>query len=311
MASGTEWTTDALIASIQRRASFPTGDEAWSSADILALATEAMRDYVLPVIREVHEEFLVATYDISVTSGVTSYRLPKRVAAEALRLVLMSDGNGGFLPMTRVEPEAARKLQIGFYLEDDKLVLSWSPTQATTVRLKYYWRPSKLVLPAAALTIDGVSSETVCTVSEVPNATAITDLSTVDVVGDVPGFRVRAVDAFVVDALGAYPSITLSGVTLQTNGVEIGNYICLAGESCVPQIPAELHPLLAQRVAVKMGEGQGGSAGYEAALAELAQMERRARSLFAERTEGNPRYVHNFYAPGWGRNTIRRQTGSN
>lgn len=306
MATGTEWTTDALLGSIRRRASFPTGDEAWSDTDILALATEAMRDYILPTIREVHEEFLIASHDISVVAGTTSYRLPKRFAAEALRLVLMTDSTGGYVPMTRVEPESARKLQIGFYLEDDKLVTAWTPTQSTTIRVKYYWRPSKLVLITRGFTVSTINTTpTGVNVSETTNG-VLAASSVVDFMGADPGFRIRAIDLSVSD-VSAFPRVDMPSTT----GIEVGNYLCIAGESIVPQIPAELHPLLAQRTAVKLGEGQAGSAGYDAALAELERMEKRARSMFAERTEGNSRYVQNFYAPGWGRNTIRRQTGSN
>lgn len=308
MAYGDEWTTTALLASIRRRACFPTGDEAWSDEDILALATEAMRDYILPVIREVREEFLVGTHDVTVAVGTTGYRLPQRFAAEAIRVVLMSDGLGGFVPMTRVEPENARKLQIGFYLEDDKLVLSWTPTQATTVRLKYYMRPSKLVVASEALTIaNNPGGGTDATVSDASNTAGIAT-GAVDIVSHVPGFRILDMDAL-VSSVASFPDITFQAALAAD--VTAGDFICQPGESPVPQIPAELHPLLAQRTAVKMGEGQSPTEGYTNALRELGEMEKRARSMFAERTEGNPRFVHNFHAPGWGKSTIRRQTGGN
>lgn len=75
--------------------------------------------------------------------------------------------------------------------------------------------------------------------------------------------------------------------------LSVGDYIMKKEEAIVPQIPTELHPILSQRVAVKMLEALGDTEGMRNAQQELERMEYNAMTLIDDRVEGAPLKVTN------------------
>jgi hypothetical protein len=123
----------------------------------------------------------------------------------------------------------------------------------------------------------------------------------VDIIRPLPGFR-----SIVIDTVATFSSATAtfsSGTTI-TNQLAVGDYVCIAGESPMPQLPAELHPLLAQETACACLRASGDSAGLAMAEKERDRLEAIAVGLFAPRTENQPRYVQNKHGVGV---TIRRR----
>lgn len=308
MVATTEWLVDQLIRSVRRRAYMPQNDATFSPADMLEVANEEMRDYMVPFLRDVHEEFLVASLDVTVAAGVASIRLPQRCAGEQLKGVLYDAGSTGvYTPMRRIDStDVASASGVAFYLEDDEIVFTPAPTSALRLRLKYIYRPSRMVLvsdcvqtttPGGYLSLTPGASTTV--------GPRFTDGALVDIVAGQPGFRTLVMDATAVTAVGA--SFIFSTVVPTT--VAVGDYVCLAGESCFPQIPEAAWGLLAQRIAVKLLEGKGGS-NYSMAKMELEGdpstgargLRATALSMLKQRTERNPQFIQNFDAPGWSSN---------
>jgi hypothetical protein len=68
--------------------------------------------------------------------------------------------------------------------------------------------------------------------------------------------------------------------------VSVGDYITLAEETIVPNIPTELHPLLAQRVAVACLEAMGDEQNKQSAERKLKEMEMNANTFLDNRVEG-------------------------
>lgn len=68
--------------------------------------------------------------------------------------------------------------------------------------------------------------------------------------------------------------------------VELGNYVNLAEQTFVPNIPTELHPILAQRVAVACLEALGDEQNKQSAERKLAAMEKDAGTFLDNRVEG-------------------------
>jgi hypothetical protein len=73
--------------------------------------------------------------------------------------------------------------------------------------------------------------------------------------------------------------------------------VCLAGQSPVPQIPPELHPLLAQRVVCKALESLGDAAGFQAAQLKMAEIQQAALPLITPRVDGEPKRFANRNSP--------------
>ena len=68
--------------------------------------------------------------------------------------------------------------------------------------------------------------------------------------------------------------------------VVVGSYITEAEETIVPNMPTELHPILAQRVAVSCLEAMGDEQNKQSAERKLAKMEQDAGTFLDNRVEG-------------------------
>jgi hypothetical protein len=77
----------------------------------------------------------------------------------------------------------------------------------------------------------------------------------------------------------------------------VGDYIMKQEETIIPQLPAELRPILAQRTAVKLLEALGDTEGMRNAQQELERMEHNAMELINNRVEGAPQKVRSNHSP--------------
>lgn len=74
---------------------------------------------------------------------------------------------------------------------------------------------------------------------------------------------------------------------------EAGDYICSQFECIIPQIPSDLHNILAERTVARILESLGDTVGLQTANAKIGQMEARQTTLIDNRVEGSPRKVVN------------------
>ena len=79
--------------------------------------------------------------------------------------------------------------------------------------------------------------------------------------------------------------------------VIVGSYINLAEETFVPNIPTELHPILAQRVAVSCLEAMGDEQNKQSAERKLATMEKDANTFLDNRVEGAHQKIKSRHSP--------------
>lgn len=83
--------------------------------------------------------------------------------------------------------------------------------------------------------------------------------------------------------------------TIQSEGIQYmlaplipGDYICLANECIIPQIPPDLHNGLAERTSARILAALGDQAGLQASNQKIAEIETRQGNLMANRSDGNP-----------------------
>jgi hypothetical protein len=102
------------------------------------------------------------------------------------------------------------------------------------------------------------------------------------------------------DLLGTCDITDITGTDITLDGdigtLAAGDYLCLEGQTCVPQIPVEFHQLLAQRVVCKIYELQGYLDKMKAAQAKLKEMEDALTALITPRTQAAPKVIN----PSWG-----------
>jgi hypothetical protein len=89
----------------------------------------------------------------------------------------------------------------------------------------------------------------------------------------------------------------ISFVATDIPDVIVGSYITLAEETFVPNIPTELHPILAQRVAVSCLEAMGDEQNKQSAERKLAAMEKDAGTFLDNRVEGAVQKIKSRHSP--------------
>lgn len=76
----------------------------------------------------------------------------------------------------------------------------------------------------------------------------------------------------------------------------IGDYVCMQHECIIPQIPNDLHMLLAQRTCARVLDSLGDAQGSQTQMTKIADLEQRQAVLISNRTEGSPKKVFNKHS---------------
>lgn len=292
------WTVEDLIASVKRRAFVPTAQATFQTADFLAIANEELQSYVVPLVISQREDYFIAHLDYALTSGVMEYRLPSRAIGSGLREVSIIDSDGQVNNnFPRVARENLTEADKGYYLDGNVLMLIVeNPTQVVdigqTLRMTYYQRPNTLVSSTLTATIATVTHATNTVTLAAAPPVAFTTGVEYDLINGAPGFEALAID-WQASSVG----VTMVFADPLPTDLAAGDIIGIAGQSSVPQIPADLHPLLAQRCALKVLEGLGDSEGIDKAAGILARMEADAVKMIAPRTTGSAERIVNWSSP--------------
>jgi len=77
----------------------------------------------------------------------------------------------------------------------------------------------------------------------------------------------------------------------------VGDYICLANESIIPQIPSDVHSLLAERTCERMLMSIGDVQGSQISAQKVAQLEKQQSAMVDNRVEGAPLKIVNRFSP--------------
>lgn len=230
-------TSSEIIASALLRSGFPT-DNYFTDPEMLTIINDEMRLVINPLVMKLQEEYFLQDKDYTISSG-GSYRLPKRTLGNKIRDVKLFD-NGEYVNLQRLFEEDRYKGQQGYYLNRNSLTLS-SDLTSGTLRVTYFLTPSRIVLPSSCAQIASIDSATQVTVSALPSSFSLT--TAVDLVQSDGQYDLLEIDKTITGIAGT----TVTFADLPTD-LAVGDYICLAGQSPVPVIPVDLHPVLVQAV---------------------------------------------------------------
>lgn len=296
------YTTDELISQIKRRgmiASTSSSTNTLSTTDLLSFINDEIQTFMVPLIMSTREEFFVTYADQTIAAGTSAYEIPPRAIGAKLKNVTVLNGSD-YVPLERIEPEAITRSPTtangppeGYYLQGNSVVLWPTPSVSGTLRLYYFIRPNRCVVAADCSAITTVGSTTV--VVSTVGTNFGTSAAYYDFVKYKGAFECRAIDQ---SGTRSTTTLTFSGGV--PSNVVVGDYVALAGESPFPQIPIELHPLLAQRVVVRALEATS-DPSVPIHVAEADRMKQAALTMLTPRSEGSSRYVINRNAPGFGR----------
>jgi len=295
-------TSDTLIDSIKRRVTVPTSQVTFEDIDFLALANEEIQIGLLPIILQMHEEYLVYPQNIPLVGGQNAYVIPYRAIGQKLRTIFFQDIQGNLFDMSRIllddvpfyRRRGANNFYNMYYVQGNtvNMVPDVSPSVVGSLATTYYLRPNQLVTSDRIATITAVDfTSGNITVNQVPSILSVT--ATCDFLETTGGHRLRAMDKLPLSLNSGTNIIQFTPSDIPSDLV-VGDIIALSGECYIPQIPDELHSILAERVAARCMEAQGDMGGLQASNTKIQEMEMKSGTLISNRMEGNVMKVVNL-----------------
>lgn len=312
---GFDFTTSNLIDDIKRRTFMPINQITYSDTDILDYADEEIQTGIVPLLMSVREEYLVTYKEDIISTGTIGYDMPERAIAMKLKDVTVIEADSDpsnpveiSIPLIQADQGPTRLLNNypGFFIRDNQLILQ-NPGAFNGKKLRQYYflRRNRLVTTSNAAQITEIgpvgganpllANQVRVTVVPSSFGSSTNFNQTIDIVKNKPGF-----DTLELDVVANFSSntlvVTFTALTAVPTDVVIGDWICLSGESCIPQIPVELMPILAQRVAVKILEGLGDGANLAAAQSKLEKSEKAVLGMLTQRVQGEAKKILNPYS---------------
>lgn len=293
----------SLVDTIKRKAMIPENQSTFQTADFLAFATEEMHTSIVPHVMSMHEEYFVFVETVALVASKSRYAIPYRAMGNKLRDVFYQDTQGNLIEMTRISPDDKSLFQdttvgnqfVFYYLEGGNIVIT--PAVGSSVSgsliMTYFMRPSDLVESSRIGVITAIStgvSTTTYTVNAVP--TGFSTTSKLDLLQAKPGHKIRKIDIYPTSVNTTNKTITFNTSDIDSD-TEIGDHIAFAGECMIPQIPSDLHPMLAQRVAARCLEALGDTQGLTNANAKIQEMEQKSAFIIDNRVQGSNQKVVN------------------
>lgn len=296
------YTADDLITAVKRRGRIP--DDSFTDAEYLSMADEEMSTLLVPLVRSHVVEFFVKETDTSFVINQKDYRIPTRTQSGGLRDVTIVDASSNEFNAAYISLDDHYDFQAGgsvwwrngvaFTVIGDFIRIMPTPTGANNdLRMRFYRRPGRLVLVAAAPKITAIDTGTkTITVGSGLIPSSWTSSSLLDLIQASPNFDSLG------DSLGQQHSgddITFTN-TLPTD-LAVGDYVSLAEESSIVQLPVEFQPILYSAVTVRALESLGEKEA--AALAEtkmLREMDSVSK-IIAPRIDGESQPVINWRSP--------------
>lgn len=303
------YTADELINSVKIRAAIPTSQQTFTNDDFLQLADEELDTKIIPMMFGLRQEYYVTFQDYPLVQGQLRYEMPERAIGNNLRDLVFSNSvpitdNSTLISVDRIEPDQlwarnvdAISYDMKFYLQDNFVYLIKSPNgNVGTLRMVYHERPNRLTVVSNCSRITTCGA-TVQTVDSIPSDwVAGTKLDLIK--GKAP-YRPKQRELEISSIDRDLSTITLTTDISDDDDLSCSDldYLCPTGFTCIPRLPVEVSPYLAQLVAVKCLESLRDQAGAQLAQAKASELQESLKSVLSPRVRGEARKIvaTNFY----------------
>lgn len=314
MVASVDYTVDktslSIVDSVETNALMPLSQNTIDEERIIEMLDEEMRSTVVPLVLAAQEEFYVQNYDQDLVAGTYRYTIPPRAAFATWRDVVLVDPNGNEIAMSELPPEYVKisypvgnlppMYTYGFVLQNDKIII-WPPNSTVPtqydLRMKIKRRPNHLTGYLNCGQVTNINSGTGVITLSVNGDGTWTTSTEFDVIPNSPQFT-SLEDDMAITAIDN----TLNTITVATipTGLAVGDWVCPSGMSCIPQIPYDLFPLLAQRGVIRCLEALGDSQNLQIAERKYADMAVDFARTVSPRIQGTPKRLVNRTANfGW------------
>ena len=315
---------DQMIESVRNRTMTPDDTSIFTDDQILDILDEEMNMQVLDKLQKLHGDNLTTTVDLE-RNDEGEYEIPYRALGNKLRDISLVNGNVlyelsqisiGQLPDYTYGEDSNSYLD-KFYVEHNKIKLIQNSRNYSKIRVKYYLRPNVLTKKEKAgvisdIAIDKLLGTVTLSLSQVGknfNESSEYDLVAFRSPNNIKAFDLTPQSLTISGNVG---SIVLSLEELNgvENSIKRGDFITIAEETPVPNIPTEMHPLLAQAAAVQLLEALGDTEAFNTAEKRLDKMTQASQELIDDRVELAPKKIKPRHSTLSGSVGPRRGKGS-
>jgi hypothetical protein len=314
------YTTTELLASIRRRArSTNSAAPGFADSDLLAIANEVLLSEVVPEVVSRRASFFRQTIDTTLVVGTSTYAVNTRSVGSVVANFFRVDATDNSVhPLVEWDEEDLQERDPtkqgtpqAFIIQNDQIRLYPVPSKADILRQVLLRRPNRLVAVSAAAAIASISypgdvTKITITLGADASTFGFTTSTPLDLVSARVPFRSLLDDstpysiasnsvglqpgAVAVAALKADATVVLGGPG-SLNGLYAGDYMCLAGQSPVIQLPPEFFPVVAQASACELLRPGRDRTIYRDAVDALKELEEKVYGVVVDRVENQPGYL--------------------
>jgi hypothetical protein len=239
-----------------------------------------------------------------VSNGFT---IPARAAGNVISQALLISDSGAYRQVPRATEGDTDTLPYStnnqgvyssavYFIRNNKIYLNPYPlTGSSTLRVIYPIRPGNLIATTSARQILSHTSTSITLTSSI--GTIVTG-ATFDIISNGSPYVYHATDQTATSVAGA----VISGITVPSD-VADGDWVVVAGESPIPQIPYELHPVLRARTVVGVLEAMGKMSELPAAENTANRLTSQLMGMVTPRAEDQTQRIVNnnpFIDTEWG-----------
>ena len=296
---------DQMIESVRNRTMTPDDTSIFTDDDILDILDEEMNMQVLDKLQKLHGDNLTITVDLE-RNDDGEYEIPYRALGNKLRDISLVNGNVlyelaqisiGELPDYTFAEDSNSYLD-KFYVENNKIKLIQNSRNYSKIRVRYYLRPNMLTKKEKAGVISEVITDSVAgtltlSLSKVGrnfNESSLYDIVAFRSPNNIKAFDLTPISLTVAGGVGNIV-LNLSELKGVEKDIKTGDFLTIAEETPVPNIPTEMHPLLAQAAAVQLLEALGDTEAFNTAEKRLMKMTAASQELIDARVELAPKKI--------------------
>lgn len=287
-----EYTSTAFVSAVKRLAAMPTDQDTFTTEKFLEIGDEQILSYILPGLAQKLEQYYA--YDVEESVNATGvYEIPSRAVGGALLNVALLDGTSRHDVSWISEDQLDRTDESltgkpGCYIKRNQLILV-PPTSHgyDTLRKTILIRPNSLIQTSSAAQITAINTGTgTLTFASLPST--FTTARSYDFIQQNPHFDHVEIDK----SATTITSTTMVFASLSSR-LAVGDWVAIAGQSPIVQVPVELQVLLRYKAAQSCLMSQGDTEHYKTITKDIELMEKGLTSIFTPRIKQEGKKIIN------------------
>lgn len=275
-----------FVQQVKTQGSIPSGR--YSDPEILLLASDAIRDELVPFIMELREEYYLTHEDQTITQGVSAYPIPKKSMGLTVREVKRILGER-VIDIDRISPTQARTTASGtprvFYVKSQDIILYPTPdATGDTLRAFYNKQPSDIVETSECALITAIDTVTGIVTATPPTTWTVS--SEMDFISQDNG-HIQLASEITPSAIST-TTVTFATADLPTT-LRIGDYIALTGQTPYVEAPDVCFSLAVRLTINLLLDSMGDQTGLASSQDKTNKLRASVAMLMGNRTPGAPK----------------------